>query len=49
MNQLAIDAAAQAIFKLRHPAPGWMFNPHTDHWAVEYAEAAIAAYEEANR
>jgi len=37
-----VAKAAEAIYKLRFPA-GFQFDPHTDAWAVQYAEAALSA------
>lgn len=35
--------AAEAIFNLRHPSPGFRYSPHSDRWAYDYACAALDA------
>lgn len=35
-----VDAAAAAIFQVRHP--GWVYSP-SDTWARQHAEAALRA------
>lgn len=39
------QAAAEAIFNMRHGSPGFIYNQHTDRWAYDYACVALAAIE----